>query len=961
MNMEDVKTRLDVIRYRGEWVKLGNLNYTDIFKGPESVAKQRCSILRKVLVKGRMGHGKSTMAKKIVFDWAKGQFKTFPLVFFADMRLAKPDETIENIIIGQNSFGSHFLPRKITEILDEFGDEILVIIDGLCDQTVQINKEVLNIIRNTDLNFNLLLTLPESNFTENVDEYFDTICQVQGFDDTDIQSLVSTLPGSQRRVALKWIQSLPEDPEGRNPMLVLLLSFLASQDLTPDLGIYFDVLTLFARTVLCLVGSVDFESKKNEMKAVGKIALDSLQSGKVYTKAELSDPETLHKGLLVESKSSAVSFAHSSLQIFLAAVYTVLELDDEETTVESLVGTNCQKPVLMINPCFLYFCLSLLGEHQAFIVGKSRQNIRVEMKKFILDRIDAVQLDLQSIATIYPALDFSLANNRKDELSLHFLLEILSESKNVQDLILRPSPGLPVHKILSAMKEQFSTLKSIRLLDDDEEIHENITNEFNPDDLSVVIHNQSGHCVDELIEFLQTIERSPCIYYIGGNNSKPMINMSMFPTNTQKLYLVSRKGDRHPWTDLTAWNGIPQWKKLTHLSIPDSKFCTSDQVVKAFSEAFEQRRFPSLRHLSLGVSGLSGKFSQLLKSGCPSLRVLKFLNSFYVRDDKFCWKELLPQLESVTVGDNSYSFKFPSESVTSLSHVELDVASDSEFTKAIKECKLQNITHLELFMIWLSWADGHIHEILNNRTFPSLTHLSVTEKQGSQSFVEKLFRNETVQNLRHFHLSGFNKCTLLHFFNSSKGFPNLQSLAFNGCIKSPNDLRILAQALDIGLLPKLEHLDLSKNDVDDFESLFDFGCKWGNLKSFSIEREGESQSDLPFQDFQCLTNHVQSGCLGNLEKLQVFVEAENFLPTGRFTWSSLRDLGISTAKPVMYKKILTCLGYSYDRGCFPELKVITLSTNEAEDNPQRPCIAREKQRLRGKGVSVYFVTNDEMW
>ena len=500
--------------------------------GSPSVIKK----LRKVLVKGRVGHGKSTLAKKIAYDWAKGLFKRFSIVFFISMKLVKPGDSIENMIIDQNGLGDlNFTAQKIKGILDKFGSDCLVIIDGLGDHTLKNNEEVLRIVQKEKVNFNFLVTLSETNFPDNIDEYFETISQVQGFNGSDIKSVVAKLGDNHREVSLKWIQSLPEtfsDLKQRNPMLILLLSFLVSHDPSTELGQTLSIFTVYARTVLRLLGSVDFESQRNLVKDVGRIAFDVLQTGKVYTKAEVSDSKILVKGLLVESKTSLVSFAHSSLQIFFASLHFVLKLD-QGLSIETLLGKNCLKPIFMINSLFLYFCLSLLGENP-FVNLRYIKIIRLELKKYILGRINSAQLDINSIAKVYPALDMSMANMKKDRLSLPFFLELLSACKNVQDLILTPCPGTPVEKILSAIKDQCKSLQSIRLLDDNEEIHVNITNEFCPDDLSVVIHNQSGQCVDELLEFLQTIERSPCIYFVGGNKSKPMIDMSLFPTNTRK-------------------------------------------------------------------------------------------------------------------------------------------------------------------------------------------------------------------------------------------------------------------------------------------------------------------------------------------------------------------------------------------------------------------------------------------
>ena len=563
MKMEDVKTRLEFIRYKGEMVKRGTSDYIDIFESTQPSAKRFHSVipfLGKVLVKGRIGQGKSMLAKKIAFDWGQGLFKIFPLVFFIDMKLAQPGQTIENMIIEQNGLGElKFTPQKITEILDTFRGEILVIIDSVYDQTVKSNGNVLAIIKSESLNFHLLLTLSESNFAENVDQYFETVCKVQGFNGSDVKSIVAKLGDSHREVSLSWIQSLHEGFSGseyRNPMLVLLISFLLSGDSSTDLGQTFSIFSVYARTVLRLLGSTDFESQRNLVKNVGRIALDVLQTGKIYTKAQISDSNKLVKCLLVESQTSVVSFAHSSLQIFLASLFLVWEMD-QGLGIEMLMGKHCLNPVLMINPLFLYFCLSLLGENELVKI-RNIKKVHLELKKYVLGRINSVQFDLQSIAKVYPALDIPMANMKNERLSLQFLLGLLSECKKVQELILTPCPGLPVDKILLAMKEQCKTIQSLRLLDDDEEIHVNITNEFSQDDFRVVIHNQGEEYVRKVFQFLETLDRSCCIYFIAGNKSKPMIDISLFPRNAQKLYLMSHKGGMDPCTYLTAREGIPQ-------------------------------------------------------------------------------------------------------------------------------------------------------------------------------------------------------------------------------------------------------------------------------------------------------------------------------------------------------------------------------------------------------------------
>ena len=163
------------------------------------------------------------------------------------------------------------------------------------------------------------------------------------------------------------------------------------------------------------------------------------------------------------------------------------------------------------------------------------------------------------------------------------------------------------------------------------------------------------------------------------------------------------------------------------------------------------------------------------------------------------------------MGDKSSSYGYYGNSLAALSHVEMDASSTLAFTQAMIACKFPHVTHLDLVQKSLCWGDDHIHKLLSVGSLPSLTNLSLRKKNiCSVSFEEKLLQNETVRNLRHFHLSDLQLGSVSHFFRSNKGFPNLRSLAFSGCIRHSQDLRILAQASDMGLLPVLEHLDLSK-------------------------------------------------------------------------------------------------------------------------------------------------------
>ena len=56
---------------------------------------------KKILIKGDPGIGKTSLVKKIAWDWAKEEFTEVSLVFFLHLKSVKPVVAIENAIIEQ--------------------------------------------------------------------------------------------------------------------------------------------------------------------------------------------------------------------------------------------------------------------------------------------------------------------------------------------------------------------------------------------------------------------------------------------------------------------------------------------------------------------------------------------------------------------------------------------------------------------------------------------------------------------------------------------------------------------------------------------------------------------------------------------------------------------------------------------------------------------------------------------
>ena len=84
--------RRKVENYR-ELLTAGMLEYIDI-----RYYYPRLYHPRKILAKGDPGMGKTSLSKKIAFDWATGLFDKVSIVFFIFLKLVKPSDLIEDVI-----------------------------------------------------------------------------------------------------------------------------------------------------------------------------------------------------------------------------------------------------------------------------------------------------------------------------------------------------------------------------------------------------------------------------------------------------------------------------------------------------------------------------------------------------------------------------------------------------------------------------------------------------------------------------------------------------------------------------------------------------------------------------------------------------------------------------------------------------------------------------------------------
>ena len=725
LDYDKLKTRLLVSKLADKNTIQEYTHYKEIFadfcdKSPHVVMRLQFQG-RKILVKGSNGMGKSLLAKNMVLDWAKGQFSTFQVVFFVDLTLVKPGETIDHIIDEQSG-----LLREDVDKLKKLKSQSLVVIDGLEDRGML--DDVLKYVR--PYGRNVLVTTSDYHLANSIEIYFDTVGTLQGLSEEDIISSMSTELNAKsvRDIEVSFPSVFMSSLEN-NPMLTTFKVILVKHNKLEPRTKQISLCQVYFQLMRLLHGSSDDEGFVDFAKEMGILALDSLQFRKFSVK-ESSVPNWL----ITKSSNRIMSFANRSLETFLAALYFVGSIEDNEIhrVLNAASQDDVSKPILMVNSLFLYVCLALLQEKS--LVSDSVASYD-KMKEYVRQKIDLVQLDLLDISVTYPALNVSVP---EDDPGSQFLFDVLKDCGRTQDLIL--VPGLPIKMILNAVAS--ANLKMIQLGEETNILVDGALHQMSTDDLCVRVQGQAGEPLRQLFGFLDTVERPFALYFVATKNSAPMIDFNLFAKPNLKDLCINSSADNFQ-CDLITRCEIAVFPSLRSLQVVSEKIKLRGNIIDAFAKALGEGRFPVLSLCNINGANPS----QLFQCPWPALNRLGLPDTGLHNNtaNSIC-TEILPSLVWFEVDQNDSSVEDPDNISSKLSGMRL-LSGQIDFQGIVKHFEagnFKNLTKLELVQFSnfpKSFLDG-----LTAKTVHQL-HELLLEGSSHSNLPETFSQNEVVTKL----------------------------------------------------------------------------------------------------------------------------------------------------------------------------------------------------------------------
>ena len=349
------------------------------------------------------------------------------------------------------------------------------------------------------------------------------------------------------------------------------------------------------------------------MKSVGQLALRTLISNNPLLKRSevlsVVDEFAFEYGLFAGHEDIRllddltadiyVTYPHRSLEEFFGSFALIQDLSQGKS-VDDILGSDCEKPIFMVNPLVLSFCLWFLSSAQFNFPTTGFD----KLTSYVAKRIDSEVFYPDKIRSTYPAIDM-LRDMSHDNSIMEFFRDVLNKCKHVRTLhIARHSRdksksrywmlslSTVLGRILGFVKRRFiDRLTKIIIGYDYFKLKEtdNKSLIFSIDDDP----KEALQAMNLLLQDYKLADRKPQIYlHITMLAEYDMT--SLLSKYSKELHIGN---DDNDLPSLKASSEFPLCPILTHLTFQAQHI--EESVPSALRRAIQRRRLPRLRFITL--------------------------------------------------------------------------------------------------------------------------------------------------------------------------------------------------------------------------------------------------------------------------------------------------------------------------------------------------------------------------
>ena len=845
-------------------------------------------------------------------------------MFFVFLKLVKPNDALEDVIVLQNEElrGKKVTSTKLLDILERFGPECLLILDGLDECALGQNSDVLKVIKESKFSDSNILLTSRPHSIKQFEKYFDVIISVEGFTLNEARKFASRIVPNRQKVE----QVLDFNPAGERsdravhnvPILLSFLCLLVREDNIDLSDKTISKGEIYFRMVRCLYKKftirkdIEFhtDSFVEVLESLGKLALETLLSrNPLLRRSEIVRQVSSYVfdyGLLIghedfrlirdETADISLTFPHRSLQEFLAAFFFVLSLGKKQTVKD--LDDAIQE--FLKSPLFSEFCLWFLDESNRLFSFPQRSTACEQLGSYVAEQIDGVEVDCVELEEKYPVLGLALKN--KSEMALTILDLALKKCRRIKHFTVDESH--PRRVLRSLQPVVFEQLKSIEMGEWSESrkkdviklIPEEIPSLFvrsyhdRSFNIKVKFHllgsETSWEWLDTVLKCSERWGRSVHLHVWRWSLFEPP-GPSLLCTQWPSVHALDYGQSFNFSNDFLFWI-IPKFPQLVKLFlnncdlIPNGRSCFEGISSKGELRKLSTLDIRNIRHVGWILENL-------LCSGFPALDTLLLsscdLSSLALsRLARASATERLPKLSTLDISNNIdiggnlsvlfCSTSFPSLHSLFLSRCELNALDVSSIAQASEQALLPQLKNLDVSFNFNNHSSNAVKSNLGLlRMFPRLDTLVVRGCRLQYNDLYHMYQR-AITDCDH-----FSKLTTLDMtFNPQIGgylselmcqyFPNLSILVLRKCELNSNDLFSLAQASTYGRLPELRHLDISQN----FIGMRTSGLLrlFGGLKGFpSLINLMLCDCNLELQDLCCLVQARLDGKLPRIKHLDI--------------------------------------------------------------------------------------------